>query len=317
MSWHLLNTKSSWIRLGTRRSGTPAALHGRIPGNHQEGTLHWRGPSQNILPSSREKGAKNAQAPPWGTKLNSKAPCPSISSWTWPHLHIPTVGRSLLYKTNNKEKNHKKCLKQKKNFPDIMKETLSKATCITSSFMFSLRLHKKRLPILHLDVCWLHKSRKAVGEQNDNNKHFFQNLYMVFFLRFPQWSLWEVHVNLINITNALGQKTLHLHQSNSESIVLANTPTFQIWPWAASVLYLHCWQTAGRKISSGSAAPLLRAGSICCFQGANGWTGRQLCPMAHFVQGQALNRYPKHDSTLSAYFVWCKKINLLLRTEEN
>lgn len=41
-------------------------------------------------------------------------------------------------------KNHKKCLKQnKKKIPDIMKETLSKATCITSSFMFSLGLHKK------------------------------------------------------------------------------------------------------------------------------------------------------------------------------
>lgn len=31
---------------------------------------------------------------------------------------------------------------EQKNFPDI-KETLSKATCITSSFMFSLGLHKK------------------------------------------------------------------------------------------------------------------------------------------------------------------------------
>lgn len=72
------------------------------------------------------------------------------------------------------QKRHRKCLKQcQKKVSGIMKKKLSKAAFITSSFRFSLGLQKKILPILHLCICGSHKGRKAVSEQNDNNKPFF------------------------------------------------------------------------------------------------------------------------------------------------
>lgn len=124
-------------------------------------------------------------------------------------------------------------------------------------------------------------------------------------------------MNLINITNALGQKTLHLCQSRAESIVLANTHTFQIWPWADSVLCLLCWQTAGRRTSSGK-------GSSTC---AQGWEhlllprSKGLCKeptLSHgtFCVRAHFNRCHIHDSSFLLTLCGVEKPNCFLELKK-